>query len=236
MLYDAPSRHWTIIFPLAFVLLVLDISYIQLTGRKLEQTPAIEDVFKKGAGNAASELGTLTSIVPPTAYEAPAPDEHGPQFRTVDWLKGQGGIYWTLQVMSSPDESTVKDYLAARPDRDQFAYFLQKSEGQVVYVVVYGNYVTRELALGVAAGINFNLPEGRQAAPEKFQTFIDNAPAITPAIDAPPAPQYGDVPPVITEETPQSVPSPSASGPASDTLSSPEAGTPADGAAPSSPP
>lgn len=228
MLYDSPSRHWTIIFPLAFVLLVLDISYILLAGRKQEQTPAIEDVFKKGAGNAASELGTLTSIVPPTAYEAPAPAEHGPQFRTVDWLKGQGGIYWTLQVMSSPDESSVKDYLAARPDRDQFAYFLQKSEGQVVYVVAYGNYVTRELALGVAAGINFNLPEGRQAVPEKFQTYIDNAPAITPAIDAPPIPQYGDVPPVMTEETPQAVPSPTTPGPVQDALS-PGAGAPVDG-------
>lgn len=236
MLTDTPSRHWTILFPLAFVLLVLDVSYILLTGRKQEQVPAIEDVFKKGAGNAASELGTLTSIVPPTTYEAPAPAEHGPQFRTVDWLKGQGGIYWTLQVMSSPDESSVKDYLAARPDRDQFAYFLQKSEGQMVYVIVYGNYVTRELALGVAAGINFNLPEGRQVVPEKFQTYIDNAPAITPAIDAPPAPQYGDVPPVMTDEAPQAVPAPSAPGQAPDALTPPVPAAPAEGLAPQTAP
>lgn len=194
----APSRYWNVVFPAALVLLVLDVSYLLLNGKKQAQTPAIEDVFKKAGGNAASELGTLTGVVPPTNYEVPVQAEHGPQFRTVEWIKGQGGLYWTLQVMQSADEESIKDYLAARPDKDQFAYFLQRIEGQMVYVAVYGNYVTRELALGVSDSMDFGLPNGQRPMPQKFQVYIDGAPLIQPAADAPPAPAYGDVPPVQT--------------------------------------
>lgn len=209
----APSRFWVVVFPTALVLLVLDISYLLLNGKRQVQTPAIEEVFKKATGKAAGELGTLSGVVPPTSYEVPVQAEHGPQFRTVEWIKGQGGLYWTLQVMQSGDEEAVKDYLAARPDKDQFAYFLQRVDGQMMYVAVYGNYVTRELALGVSEGLDFGLPNGQRAMPQKFQVYIDGAPLIQPAVDAPPAPTYGDVPPVPSspgnvQDTPSVIPAP----------------------------
>ena len=42
------------------------------------------------------DLGQLLSLVPPTDYVAPPPELHGPQYRTADWLRAQGGMAWTL--------------------------------------------------------------------------------------------------------------------------------------------
>ena len=108
---------------------------------------------------------------------------------------------WTLQVLASEDEEQVKSYLAKRDDKEQFAYFLYREGEKTEYIVIYGNFVTMELALGVAETTNFDLPEGVRASPEKFMTYVPNVPLIQPAIDKPPPVKYGEVPIVHKEES-----------------------------------
>jgi hypothetical protein len=66
---------------------------------------------------------------------------------------------------------------------------------------VFGNFVTMELALGVADTTDFGLADGVRASPEKFMTYVPNVPLIQPAIDQPPPAKYGDVPIIPAETT-----------------------------------
>lgn len=193
------ARPWGAAALVLVLLLVLDVTGIILKSRKTSAEPAIEDVFLKEKPQFTADLGQLLSIVPPTDYVAPPPERHGPQYRTADWLRVQGGLAWTLQVMSSPDEEVVKEYLAKRADKEQFAYVAQRTEAGTEYVVLFGNYVTRELAMGEAETRDFSLPQG-MPSPAKFVDYIPRVPVLEPQVDTPPPPRYGDVPePVVTD-------------------------------------
>ncbi|WP_370690133.1 SPOR domain-containing protein [Fluviicoccus sp.] len=192
------SRAWGVALTALALLLVLDISAIALKSRKTTAEPAIQDVFLKEKPQFTPDLGQLLTLVPPTDYVATTPESHGPQYRTADWLRAQGGMAWTLQVMQSDDEEVVKEYLAKRPDKELFAYFAQRNDGKTQYVVVFGNYVTRELAMGEAATKDFSLPQGLPG-PAKLFDYVDKVPVLEPAIDAPPPARYGDVPELAPE-------------------------------------
>lgn len=195
----SPSRLWLPITGIGCALLLLSITVITIKGRNAPQQPTIQDVFTGETHEFSADLGQLPKIVPPTAYVATPPENHGPQYRTVDWLKAQGSLAWTLQVMSSEDEEVIKSFIAQRDDKEQFAYFMYKEGDKISYIAVYGNYVTMELALGVANTTDFALANGARPSPEKFTTYIPNVPMIQPAIDQPPPAQYGGVPEVVTQ-------------------------------------
>ena len=118
----SPSRLWLPIAAGAFTLLLAALTVISLKGRNAPQLPTIQDVFTGQTHEFSADLGQLPKIVPPTSYIATPPENHGPQYRTVDWLKAQGSLAWTLQIISSEDEEVVKSYIAQRDDKEQFAY------------------------------------------------------------------------------------------------------------------
>lgn len=194
------SPHWLPVAMLSLSILVVDIVVVAIKGRNAAKEPSIQDVFQGETHEFSADLGQLNSIVPPTNYFSTPPENHGPQYRTADWLKAQGSLAWTLQVMASEDEDLVKSYLAKRDDKEQFAYFLYREGEKTEYIVVFGNFVTMELALGVAETTDFTLPDGVRASPEKFMTYVPNVPLIQPAIDQPPPEKYGEVPLVPTED------------------------------------
>ena len=225
MMTGVDSRAWGVALTTLALLLLLDISAIALKSRKSTAEPAIQDVFLKEKPQFTSDLGQLLNLVPPTDYVATTPESHGPQYRTADWLRAQGGMAWTLQVMLSDDEEVVKEYLAKRPDKELFAYFAQRNDGKTQYVVVYGNYVTRELAMGEAATKDFSLSQGLPG-PAKLFDYIDKVPVLEPAIDAPPPARYGDVPEPAPEPD-LAIPEADLEGaPATDGLSEPSTGRP----------
>lgn len=193
------SRLWLGLAASGMIILLLNVTVIGIKGRNAPQQPTIQDVFIDETHEFSADLGQLPKIVPPTTYVATPPENHGPQYRTVDWLKAQGSLAWTLQVMSSEDEEAVKSYIAQREDKEQFAYFMYKEGDKVNYIAVYGNYVTMELALGVANTTDFALANGARPSPEKFITYVPNVPMIQPAIDQPPPPKYGGVPEIAIE-------------------------------------
>lgn len=192
------SRLWLPFTAISFSLLLAVLVAITIKGKGVIEQSSIQDVFTGEVHEFTADLGQLFKVVPPTNYVATPPQNHGPQYRTVDWLKAQGSLAWTLQVMSSEDEEVIKSYLAQREDKEQFAYFMYREGEKVSYIAVYGNFVTMELALGVANTTDFALPNGVRAGPEKFMTYVPHVPLIQPAIDQPPPPKYGGVPEIQT--------------------------------------
>ncbi|PTQ89704.1 hypothetical protein [Agitococcus lubricus] len=191
-----PSRLWVPVGASLVALLLIDVAVIAVKGRSAPKEPTIQDVFVGETHEFSSDLGQLPSIVPFTNYVATPPENHGPQYRTADWLKAQGSMAWTLQVMVSTDEEQIKSYIAQRDDKEQYAYFMYKNGDIVEFRAVYGNYVTMELALGVADTKDFALPEGTRVIPERFINYVPYVPLIQPAIDRPPPPKYEGVPEV----------------------------------------
>lgn len=196
---NAPSRLWLPTALACLSILIADIVIIAMKGRNAAQEPTIQDVFQGETHEFSDDLGQLRSVVPPTDYVSTPPENHGPQYRTADWLKAQGSLAWTLQIMAVEDEELAKSYLANREDKEQFAYFMYRESEKITFVVVYGNFVTMELALGVADTMDFGLPQGVRAGPEKFVSYLPNVPLIQPAIDQPPPTKYGAVPIIPTE-------------------------------------
>lgn len=195
------SRLWLPVAAMSLSILIIDIAVVAVKGRNAAKEPSIQDVFQGETHEFSDDLGQLKSIVPPTTFVSTPPENHGPQYRTADWLKAQGSLAWTLQVMANEDEELVKSYLAKREDKEQYAYFMYREGEKTEYIVVFGNFVTMELALGVAETTNFDLPDGVRASPEKFMTYVPNVPLIQPAIDQPPPVKYGEVPIVPNEQT-----------------------------------
>ncbi|MBH1971380.1 SPOR domain-containing protein [Moraxellaceae bacterium AER2_44_116] len=193
------SRWWLPVMGVSLAILIVDMTVVAIKGRNAEKAPSIQDVFQGETHEFSDDLGQLRSVVPPTDYVATEPENHGPQYRTADWLKAQGSLAWTLQVMAVEDEEVAKSYLAKREDKEQFAYFMYKEGEKTEYIVIYGNFVTMELALGVADTTDFSLPEGIRAGPEKFMTYVPHVPLIQPAIDQPPPAKYGAVPIIPAE-------------------------------------
>jgi len=205
------SRWWLPVMAVSLAILIVDITVVAIKGRNAAKEPSIQDVFQGETHEFSDDLGQLRSVVPPTNYVATEPENHGPQYRTADWLKAQGSLAWTLQVMAVEDEEVAKSYLAKREDKEQFAYFMYKEGEKTEYIVIYGNFVTMELALGVADTTDFNLPEGIRAGPERFMTYVPHVPLIQPAIDRPPPATYGAVPiiPAESDHSESSVTNPS---------------------------
>lgn len=198
-MWSTPSRLWLPVSVGSLTLLLALLTVITMKDNKAPQQATIQEVFTGETHEFSADLGQLIKVVPPTNYVATVPANHGPQYRTVDWLKAQGSLAWTLQVMSSEDEEAVKSYIAQREDKEQFAYFMYKEGDKVNYIAIYGNYVTMELALGVSNTTDFALANGARPSPEKFITYVPNVPMIQPAIDQPPPPKYGGVPEIAIE-------------------------------------
>ncbi|MCP5174211.1 MAG: hypothetical protein H6996_03780 [Moraxellaceae bacterium] len=193
------SRFWLPSAAVCCVLLLNCLFVVSLKAKNVIKEASIQEVFTGETHEFSMDFGQLAKIVPPTDYVATPPENHGPQYRTADWIKAQGSLAWTLQVFSSEDEDVVKSYLAQRDDKEQFAYFLYKEGDIQKYVVVYGNFVTMELALGVSNGMDFGLVGGVRASPEKFMTYVPHIPLIEQAIDRPPPVKYEGVPEVPVE-------------------------------------
>ncbi|MFP5431175.1 MAG: SPOR domain-containing protein [Gammaproteobacteria bacterium] len=158
-----------------------------------------------------SDFGRLADLVPfagginPVAA-AVVPVAHGPEYRDPDWVKSQSPEHWTLQVLASQDEGAVKRFLAGLENRADFVYFSYPQDGKVWFVVTTGQYVGRELALGVAQ--TMKVPDGARPFPRSMSSYQEAlviaeaaeatasaAPVIPPAAEVLPAvPAEGAVP------------------------------------------
>ncbi len=137
------------------------------------------------------DLGSLRALVPEAGGIVPTPIvvaavSHGEGYRDVEWLKAQNAAAYTLQVLGSRSEAAVKRFIEAQADASQFSYFESREGDEPWFVVVYGNFSTREQALGVADGLDFGTET--QPFPKRFGVYVDALAlaARPPAVESPP--------------------------------------------------
>lgn len=56
------------------------------------------------------------------------------------WFVTAPGDHFTVQLLGTRIEGSVKDFIAQQPNQDQYAYYQTRHQGNDWYVVVYGNF------------------------------------------------------------------------------------------------
>lgn len=113
-----------------------------------DKSPEDRQIFRSGFGR-LDELVPFAGGISPVAPEVAA-SLHGPEFRDREWVRSRGPESWTLQYMAGREEAAVKRFLAGLENRASYVYFEYPQNGQTWFVVTSGDYVTREMAEGVA--------------------------------------------------------------------------------------
>lgn len=135
-------------------------------------------VFRDGQLSAPPVASTATG------YSAEGV-QHGTEFRDQAWLRAQEPATYTLQVLGARDEEAVKAFIAGRADKSQLRYFQTRLEGQPWFVVIYGSFSSRELALGVAGSLDFGVDS--RPFPKSFGAIQDELARQEDQLDAVPA-------------------------------------------------
>ncbi|MDP2228698.1 MAG: SPOR domain-containing protein [Moraxellaceae bacterium] len=172
------------------LLLVLAVLVLVMTGKGgtlpgklvLEKPTATQARFEDGFGSLDALVPFAGGIAPSPVLVTPevvGPVEHAPEFREVDWLRSRNPHSYTLQVMAARDEASVLSYLAAREDRASLNYFINLQSGEAWYVVVRGDYPSRELAL--AALEADTAPGESRPFPRNFGVYQKALPPTQPA-------------------------------------------------------
>lgn len=200
------QRFSTPILAVFLGLLVLLVLVVILLATRQPIQQAIAEKFASPSSNAAQGrrfdegFGSLSDLVPP-AKAVPGLSgggdsadseevDHSAQYRDLSWLKSQPQDGYTLQVLGARSEDAVKDFIDGQQDPGQFSYFQSQQDGQPWFVVVMGNYGSREQALGVADTLDLGL--GSRPFPKRFGAYVAEvlaqaqpAPAATSAAPAP---------------------------------------------------
>lgn len=159
------------------------------TALVLSDKPAEErQIFRSGFGR-LDELVPFAGGVSPVASEVVA-SLHGPEFRDREWVRARGPESWTLQYMAGREEAAVKRFLAGLENRASYVYFEYPQDGQTWFVVTSGDYVTREMAEGVAE--TQTMTGDIRPFPRRFgayQDALDAADAATQTVAPSPAQQ-----------------------------------------------
>ncbi len=136
-------------------------------------------------------FGRLDAIVPfrggikPVAEQV-QPQGLAPEYRDEAWLRSRHPEAFTLQLLAAREEATVVRFLESREDRGELLYFSYPEAGQRWFVVVRGDFPSRELAQGVAETLLAS-PDNRPF-PRRFGAYQALLPAADAALAPPPAP------------------------------------------------
>lgn len=140
----------------SLLLLFVSLLVLSLREREVIATPVHAETGLPGAAVFPKDFGQLGDLVPfaggvaPVAAEVVSAPTHAPEYRDAAWLQAQSADTFTIQVLAVRDEESVKRFLADRPDRERYVYFMSNLDGNNWYVVTTGSYVSAELARGVA--------------------------------------------------------------------------------------
>ncbi len=138
------------------LLLCVAVLVLSLREKQTVPVPVAEEAGLPTAPVFPKDFGQLADLVPfaggvaPIAAEVVPMEQHAPEFRDAAWLQEQNADSFTIQVLAVRDEGAVKRFLADRPDRERYVYFMSTLDGSNWYVVTTGSYASAELARGVA--------------------------------------------------------------------------------------
>ncbi|MBR7889972.1 AAA family ATPase [Marinomonas sp. A79] len=90
-----------------------------------------------------------TPVVTPTTQRT-APTVPQDPFDKTEWWLSQSPTRYTLQLLGTYNQGTVKDFIRDQGSIETFGYFKSKHNGQDWFVVVYGSYRNRSEAIAAA--------------------------------------------------------------------------------------
>lgn len=93
----------------------------------------------------------------PAQGAAVVPVDHGAAYKDAAALKSMDGARWVLQVLAVSSEGAAKSFIDGRDDKDKLFYYQTLKDGAPWFVVLYGDFPSRELALGVMEAVDFGL-------------------------------------------------------------------------------
>lgn len=118
-----------------------------------DDTPATT-AAPRPATPAQQPAATTPAVTPaPPAPARPTPGSTASSsyrdqgFRREALLMNKPASHFTLQMMGSLDEASVRSFIQTQANSSDFAYFEGRYQGRPWYVVVYGDYNNREQAL-----------------------------------------------------------------------------------------
>jgi septal ring-binding cell division protein DamX len=117
----------------------------------------INNLPATAAGSRASEL---TAIEPGEQLQR----EMSAQGQA-DWLQQADPAAYTLQILGSHDEGSIRAFMAKHPDLEHFGYFETRHLNQPWFVLTYGRYANRDEAVNaiprLEAGLKAQKPWAR---------------------------------------------------------------------------
>jgi hypothetical protein len=153
---ESRSRLFMLAAALSLLLLFVAVLALSLRKKEVISIPAHAETSLSAAVVFPRDFGQLGDLVPfaggvaPVSAEVVSVSAHAPEFRDAAWLQAQSADAFTIQVLAVRDEESVKRFLADRPDRERYVYFMTSLDGSNWYVVTTGSYASLELARGVA--------------------------------------------------------------------------------------
>ncbi len=88
----------------------------------------------------------------------------------VGWWQHQDPSHWVVQVLGASSEAAVVTYISGQPDASLFSYYEIQKQGQPWFVVVFGDFSSRELAAGIAETHDFG--SGSQAFAKSVTSIV----------------------------------------------------------------
>ena len=121
---------------------------------------------------------SVETAVKPTVTQAnPKPANNSSAIATKGeaWLKGLSPSSYTLQVVATKDIKQLESLVKKENLVDKYAYFDKQVKGSTYYVLVIGNYETRDKALAALEKLSANLRKNKPwPVPLKnIQSFLD---------------------------------------------------------------
>lgn len=93
----------------------------------------------------------VSPAVPTTQRTAPAVAQD--PFDKTEWWLSQSPTRYTLQLLGTYNQGTVRDFIRDQGSIDAFGYFKSKHNGRDWFVVVYGSYRNRSEAIAAAENL-----------------------------------------------------------------------------------
>lgn len=133
----------------------------------------VEKAVEKTIVLAAAEKSVATKVaVEPTKTVTEEPKRNIVPQKTVantspngyhreDWLLKKEGDTYTLQLIGAGDEASVKRFLKGFAKQDQLAYFESSYKGKPWYVVVYGEFESKEAARSAIGTLPKHVQNGK---------------------------------------------------------------------------
>lgn len=121
------------------------------------------------------DVAITTSTPSDTKNETKPATQAAAETKGEPWLKSLDPTSYTLQVVATKDSKQLESLINKENLKDNYAYFDKQVKGATYYVLVIGNYKTRDDALAAVNKLPVNLQKNKPwPVPLKnIQTFLD---------------------------------------------------------------